>query len=37
MSEALARTGYGHADLLTARDAEYLVGEPILEWIKTHR
>ena len=37
MSEALARTGYGHADLLTARDAKYLVWQPILEWIKAHR
>ena len=28
---------YGHADLLTARDAEYLVWQPILAWLKTHR
>ena len=28
---------YGHVDLLTGYNAEYLVWQPILEWIKTHR
>ncbi|HXY00553.1 MAG TPA: hypothetical protein VEI54_06505 [Candidatus Limnocylindrales bacterium] len=28
---------YGHADLLTARDADSLVWQPILNWLKAHR
>ncbi len=28
---------YGHVDLLTGYNAEHLVWQPILEWIKTHR
>ncbi|MGB7846860.1 MAG: hypothetical protein WBL63_14690 [Candidatus Acidiferrum sp.] len=28
---------FGHVDLLTGYNAEYLVWQPILHWIKTHR
>jgi len=28
---------YGHGDLLTARDAQFLVWERILSWLKAHR
>jgi hypothetical protein len=29
--------GFGHADLFLARNAETLVWQPILEWLKAHR
>ncbi len=37
LPDAQQSEDYGHADLLTGYNAEYLVWQPILEWIKTHR
>jgi hypothetical protein len=37
LSDAQQSEDYGHVDLLTGYNAEYLVWQPILEWIKTHR
>ncbi len=37
LSDAQQSEDYGHVDLLTGYNAEYLVWQPILEWIKAHR
>jgi hypothetical protein len=37
LSDAQQSEDFGHVDLLTGYNAEYLVWQPILEWIKTHR
>src|SRR5271157_1287741 len=37
LSDAQQSEDYGHVDLLTGYNAEYLVWQPILEWIKTRR
>jgi len=37
LSDAQQSEDFGHADLLTGYNAEYLVWQPILYWIKTHR
>jgi len=37
LSDVQQSEDFGHADLLTGYNAEYLVWQPILEWIKTHR
>lgn len=36
LSDGMQASDYGHADLLTARDAEARVWQPILNWIVAH-
>jgi len=37
LSDAQQNEDFGHADLLTGYNAEFLVWQPIVHWIKTHR